>query len=142
MVRTRYTEGDGTIDRARRLRRDSTPAEQALWSVLRGAALDGRKFRRQQRLGPFFGDFVCQAARLVVEADGETHVGEAARARDAQRTAYLEREGYRVLRFSNADILTNLDGVVDAIRAALAPSPSHAPLARGPLPLPQGERGL
>ncbi|WP_077228684.1 endonuclease domain-containing protein [Sphingomonas hengshuiensis] len=142
MSRTRYTEGDGTIDRARQLRRDSTPAEQVLWSVLRGSALDGHKFRRQQRLGPFFGDFVCQAARLVVEADGETHAGEEARQSDARRTAYLEREGYRVLRFSNADIATNLEGVAAVIRAALAPSPSHAPLARGPLPLPRGERGL
>ncbi|PTS80608.1 hypothetical protein DBR17_10630 [Sphingomonas sp. HMWF008] len=136
MANSRYKVGDGTIDRARDLRRNSTPAESKLWSVLRGSALDGHKFRRQQRLGPFFADFVCQAARLVVEIDGETHVGN--EERDARRTAFLEREGYRVLRFSNADVMGNLEGVAEVILSAFGPSPSHA--AHGPLPLPHGER--
>ena len=143
MPSTRYLEGDGTIQRARAFRRDGTPAERKLWSFLRRAQLDGFKFRRQQRLGPFFADFVCHAIRLVIEIDGETHAGLAAEQRDAQRTAFLQHEGYRVIRFSNADILGNAEGVVDAIRASLvsaAPSPSHAAAQRGPLPLPQGER--
>jgi very-short-patch-repair endonuclease len=125
------------------LRRDSTPAERKLWSLLRSAQLDGFKFRRQQRLGPFFADFACQAAKLVIEIDGETHVGVAAEQRDMQRTAFLEREGYRVIRFSNADVMGNAEGVVATIRTSLvppAPSPSHAATQRGPLPLPQGER--
>ena len=138
----RYRAGDGTIERARQLRRDSTPAERKLWSILRGAALDGFKFRRQQRLGPFFGDFVCQAVKLVVEVDGETHAGAQAAGRDALRTAFLEREGYRVIRFANAEVIGNPDGVSEAIRLALAPSPSHAATPRGPLPLPRGERKL
>jgi very-short-patch-repair endonuclease len=140
---TRYLEGDGTIQRARTLRRDGTPAERKLWSFLRGDQLDGFKFRRQQRLGPFFADFVCQAVRLVIEIDGETHAGPAAEQRDAKRTAFLEREGYRVIRFSNADIMGNAEGAVTVIRASLvsaAPSPSRAAAQRGPLPLPQGER--
>ncbi len=70
MPSTRYLEDDETIARARRLRRDSTAAERKLWSILRSAQLDGYKFRRQQRLGAFFGDFVCQAAKLVVEVYG------------------------------------------------------------------------
>ena len=143
MPQTRYEEGDQSILRSRQLRRDSTPAERKLWAVLRGASLDGFKFRRQQRLGPYFGDFVCQSLRLVIEIDGDTHDGARAQARDARRTAFLEHEGYRVIRFTNADVMKNLDGVVGAIRSALqadSPSPSHAATPRGPLPLPQGER--
>ncbi len=137
MTRSRYTVGDGTIERARELRRNATAAETRLWAILRGSALDGRKFHRQQRLGPFYADFVCQAARLVVEIDGETHVGN--EERDAGRTAFLECEGYRVLRFSNADVMENVDGVAQVIRSALEPSPSHLALPGGPLPLPHGE---
>jgi len=138
MTKSRYTVGDGSIERARALRRNATAAETKLWSVLRGGALDGHKFRRQQRLGPFYADFVCQAARLVVEIDGETHVGN--EERDAGRTAFLEREGYRVLRFSNADVMENVEGVAQVICSACEPSPSHPALPGGPLPLPHGER--
>ena len=143
MTETRYKEGDRSVARARQLRRNATPAERELWSILRAGLLDGIKFRRQQRLGPYFGDFVCQSAKLVIEIDGETHVGLIAESRDARRTAFLEYEGYRVVRFTNADVMSNMDGVARAIRSALAmagPSPSHAAAPRGPLPLPQGER--
>ena len=140
MPQTRYKEGDQSIARARELRRNFTPAEHKLWSILRGGALDGFKFRRQQRLGAFFGDFVCQSARLVIEVDGDTHVGPIAESRDARRTAFLEHEGYRVVRFTNVDVMGNLEGVAEAIRSALAPSRSHTAAPRGPLPLPQGER--
>jgi len=143
MAQTRYNEGDQSIARSRKLRRDSTPAERKLWASLRGASLDGFKFRRQQRLGIYFGDFVCQSARLVIEIDGDTHDGAKAQARDARRTAFLEYEGCRVVRFTNAEVMKNLEGVIAIIRSALAsdsPSPSHAAAPRGPLPLPQGER--
>jgi len=140
VTKTRYTEGDGTIERARKLRRESTPAEDKLWSVLRGRGIDGAKFRRQQRFGRFVADFVCHAARLIVEVDGDTHAGDDARRRDARRSAFLEQEGYRVFRVSNTDVMENLEGVADAILAALRPSPSHPALPDGPLPLPQGER--
>ena len=140
MPRTRYAKDDGSIARARELRRNPTPAETKLWSILRGAALDGRKFRRQQRLGPFYGDFVCQAARLVIEVDGETHAR--TEGQDARRPASLEREGYRVLRFTNADVLGNVDGVAATIRAALTPSLSHSATPNGPLPLPHRGEGL
>ncbi|RDE04926.1 endonuclease domain-containing protein [Sphingomonas aracearum] len=135
MAKSRYAVGDGTIDRARELRRDATSAEKLLWQVLRGSALDGHKFRRQQRLGPFYGDFVCQQQRLVVEIDGDMHVHTTEE--DARRTAFLQREGYRVLRFSNAEVLENIDGVAHAIASALAPSPSHPATPGGPLPLPR-----
>ena len=132
MATTRYTEGDGTIERARKLRRESTPAEGRLWSILRGRALANAKFRRQQRFGKFVVDFVCLADRLIVEVDGATHSGETAKVHDASRTAFLEREGYRVLRFSNADVMGNPEGVAEVIRATLRPSPSHPAAPGGP----------
>jgi very-short-patch-repair endonuclease len=140
MPQTRYNEGDQSVTRSRQLRRDFTPAEHKLWALLRGASLDGFKFRRQQRLGIYFGDFVCQSARLVIEVDGGTHEGAEAQAKDERRTAFLEHEGYRVVRFTNADVMKNSDGVAAAIRSVLAsntPSPAH--VAHGH-PLTQGER--
>ena len=141
MTKSRFEIRDGTIDRARRLRREATPAEKKLWSVLRGGAIGGFKFRRQQRLGPFVADFACQSARLVIEIDGDSHAHQIEY--DARRTEFLMREGYRVLRFTNLDVMDNLEGVSRVIELALAgkPSPSHSPMASGPLPLPQGERG-
>ncbi len=141
MPQTRYSEGDQSVARSRRLCRDATPAERKLWDVLRSASLDGFKFRRQQRLGIYFGDFVCQSVRLVIEVDGRTHDGAEAQAKDERRTAFLEHEGYRVVRFTNAEVMKNLDGVVEAVRFALASSdsPSPAPAAQEH-PLPQGER--
>lgn len=133
---------DGTVDRARRLRRDATPAEKKLWAVLRGSALGGYRFCRQQRIGPFVADFACQSAQLVIEVDGDSHALQIDY--DARRTEFLTREGYRVLRFTNGDVMGNLNGVCRAIEFALAdiPSPSHRASPDGPLPLPQGEMGL
>jgi primosomal protein N' (replication factor Y) len=94
-----------------------TDAERRLWSALRGRRLRGYKFRRQHPLGPFVADFACIEHRLVVEADGGQH---AESPDDERRTAWLERRGWRVLRFWNTDILTNIDGVQDVILRALA----------------------
>ncbi|PKP97066.1 MAG: hypothetical protein CVT74_15240 [Alphaproteobacteria bacterium HGW-Alphaproteobacteria-13] len=140
MSNSRFHVRDGTVDRARRLRRDATPAEKKLWAALRNSALGGFKFRRQQRLGPFVADFVCQSARLVIEIDGDSHARQIDY--DARRTEFLAKEGYRVRRFTNRDVMESLEGVCRAIEAALAggPSPSHAAVPRGSLPLPQGER--
>lgn len=142
MTKSRITNDDGTVERARRLRRDATPAEKELWFALRRGGLNGYKFRRQQRLGPFIADFACQSARLVIEVDGDSHAAQIDY--DARRTEFLAREGYRVLRFTNREVMNNLDGVCRVIEAALAdsPSPSHAAAPRRPLPLPQGERGV
>ncbi|HYB57668.1 MAG TPA: endonuclease domain-containing protein, partial [Alphaproteobacteria bacterium] len=88
---------------ARQLRIDMTDAERRLWSALRGRRLEGYKFRRQHPLGPFIVDFACLEHRLVVEADG----GHADSDDDRRRTAWLERRGWRVVRFWNNDILAN-----------------------------------
>ena len=107
---------DITLKRAKALRRQLTPAERKLWSILRNRQLDGAKFRCQQPIGPFVGDFVCQEQRLIVEADGGQHCDSAT---DARRTAFLNGRGYRVVRFWNNEILDNIDGVATAIVASL-----------------------
>jgi very-short-patch-repair endonuclease len=113
-----------TLARAQRLRHELTDAERKLWSVLRNRQLQGAKFRRQQPIGPFIADFVCQNGRLVIEADGGQHSDSLA---DARRTAFLESKGYRVLRFWNNDILNNVDGVAQVIAKALStPHPAQA----------------
>jgi very-short-patch-repair endonuclease len=107
-----------TLVKAQRLRRELTDAERKLWWALRNRQVEGAKFRRQQPIGPFIADFVCQDSRLIIEADRGEHAECPA---DERRTAFLESEGYRVLRFWNKDILNNLDGVIRAIADALSP---------------------
>ncbi len=126
-----------TLATAQLLRRELTKAERKLWSALRNRQLDGAKFRRQQPIGPFIADFVCQEHRLVVEVDGGQHAESKA---DARRTAFLESEGYRVLRFWNNDILGNLDGVAEVIEATL--STPHPAQAAPELPSPSRGEGF
>jgi very-short-patch-repair endonuclease len=121
-----------TISRhASPLRRNGTDAERALWTELRSRRLGGHKFRRQWTIGPYIADFCCLECHLIVEADGGQHTEEA----DADRTAYLRAEGFRIIRFWNNDVLGNLDGVLAAILEALGgpaaedPHPSLLPRA-------------
>jgi very-short-patch-repair endonuclease len=100
-------------NRARELRRDDTRAEARLWNAVRDRRLGGWKWRRQVPQGPFFVDFICVEAGLVVEVDGGQHADQ--QAYDARRTAYLRRLGLRVVRFWNSEVQTNLDGVCRAI---------------------------
>src|SRR6266850_61571 len=86
--------------RAQELRRNMTKTEFRLWSRLRGRQMDGWKFRRQAPIGEFIVDFYCPAAKLVVELNGDSHNNEAQFDRDNRRQAWLESQGYRVLRFS------------------------------------------
>jgi len=109
------------IRRARRLRRDMTPAEKILWRELRGRRFDGFKFRRQQPVGPYFADFFCSALKLIVETDGASHLGK--ETSDARRTAWLSREGYRVLRIWDSELFEQREGVLNRICAACVPSP-------------------
>ena len=104
---------------ARELRRSLTPAEQALWRALQGRRLAGLKFRRQHAVGPFVLDFYCPSAKLVVEVDGPIHDTRAEQ--DAARTEHMQAFGYRVLRFRNEEVLTNLDVVLERIAQEAAP---------------------
>jgi len=109
-------------DFAKQLRRNMTPEEWRLWHAVKAKRLAGAKFRRQVPIGPYVADFVCAAARLIIEIDGSQH-GERIEA-DAERTRYLEEMGYRVLRFWNNEVASNLDGVIRSIENALKQSPT------------------
>jgi len=112
---------DRTKSRARRLRREMTDAERRLWSRLRDQRLEGWIFRRQHPVPPYVADFACVDAHVIIEVDGGQH---AESSRDATRDEFMEREGWRVLRFWNNDVLANTEGVLQQILAALAPTPT------------------
>ena len=109
------------------MRRELTGPELKLWLELRAKRFEGAKFRRQVVIGYYIVDFACRSPRmLVVEVDGDTHAER--RAYDETRSRFLEQRGYRVIRFTNSDVMTNLDGVLFAIAAALATPPLPNPL--------------
>jgi very-short-patch-repair endonuclease len=111
---------------AKALRRSMTDAERLIWMHLRAGRFGEWKFRRQVPLGPYVVDFVCFRARLVVELDGGQHVERADY--DSARTAWLDANGFRVIRFWNHDALLRTDDVLAAIWDVLSPSPQ--PLSR------------
>jgi very-short-patch-repair endonuclease len=122
--------------RARELRRNTTEAERRLWYQLRQRQIGGRRFRRQVPLGPYIVDFACLSERLIVELDGGQHNEDAHAAGDAQRTAWLNAQGFRVLRFWNNDIFQNMDWVWSTIAASL----DERGITPHPNPPPQGGR--
>ena len=101
--------------RRRELRRGLTIAEARLWNHLKNRKLRGRKFRRQDSVGPYILDFYCPGERLAVELDGAAHDHEAAQDRDSRRTLFLEKAGIRVVRFENCEVIENLEGVLEII---------------------------
>ena len=115
-----------SLERARKLRRDMTDAERALWRLLRDRRLEGWRFRRQEPIDHYIVDFVCFEARLVVEVDGGQHANSES---DELRDAHLQAQGFRVLRFWNNEVLSNADYVYRAIVAAL---PRYAPAGAAP----------
>jgi very-short-patch-repair endonuclease len=117
---------------AQELRKSSTDAESRLWLRLKNRNLGGFKFRRQHPIPPYIVDFVCLERKLIVELDGGQHAGQIDR--DAERTAYLESRGFRVIRYWNNDTLTQTEIVLDDIlRQLSAPHPNPLPAsgARG-----------
>jgi very-short-patch-repair endonuclease len=105
--------------RARDLRQNQTEAERLLWRRLRGRALGGYKFARQEPIGPYLADLVCREERFIVEIDGATPSTDEERRRDAQRAAFLGERGYRIARFVNDEVYSNIEGVLETILAAL-----------------------
>ena len=103
---------------ARRLRKKLTPAEALMWWRLR-RDFDGWRFRRQHPIGTYIADFACIEARLVIEIDGATHGTVEERAYDERRTRYIEAGDWRVIRFSNDEVVANRDGVRETIFRAL-----------------------
>ena len=118
-----------------------TEAEQKLWRYLRQLPRGSSHFRRQATIGPYFADFACHTQRLVIEVDGGQHNGDRHAARDADRTAYLQAHGYRVLRFWNHDVLCNIEGVMTVIYQAISDS-STRPTPDPSPPLPRVKPGV
>jgi very-short-patch-repair endonuclease len=105
---------------ARVLRKNSTDAERILWSELRDHRLNGAGFRRQVPIKNYIADFICHAAKLVIELDGGQHFSDQAEQADAARSAVIEAKGFHVLRFSNHEVMTNRAGVLETIATAIA----------------------
>ncbi len=122
-----------SLERARELRQRSTDSERRLWHWLRNRQIDGVKFRRQVPIGNYVVDFVAADRRLIVEIDGGQHVLQ--EEYDRRRTSWLEEQGYRVIRFWSNEVLTNTEGVIEAISTALKLRPPHP----DPLPPSGGE---
>lgn len=106
-------------DLAKRLRREATPSEAALWEALRGRRLGGFKFRRQQPLNGYIVDFYCEVKDLAVEVDGSIHDDAAARDRDALRESHINAVGVKVIRFSDIEVLHELPKVLTKLLEAL-----------------------
>jgi very-short-patch-repair endonuclease len=126
-------------ERARRLRKNMTDAERALWRYLRLRQLDGHKFRRQVRIGPYIADFACLKAMLVVEVDGGQHAD--ARAYDTRRDDFMRGQGYQILRFWNNEVLGNMDGVWQMIVSEITHVEPCGVTPHPDLP-PQGGKGF
>ena len=122
---------------ARALRKRLTDAERLLWRHLRNRELGGWKFRRQYPVGPFIVDFICVEKNVVIEVDGGQHAED--EESDLQRSAYLNKMGYRVCRFWNNQVLQETEGVLEAIFAILTEGQQNSPSPQ-PSP-PSGERG-
>ena len=124
----RFHVGD-TIAVARALRQSMTPAETVLWNCLRRVRLSRSHFRRQTPIGPYIVDFACRAAKLVVEVDGSAHDSSDACERDAQRDRWLADNGFRVLRFTNAEVVAHPARIQEIVVAE-----AEARLLRRPTP--------
>jgi very-short-patch-repair endonuclease len=107
------------ISFARRLRREPTAAERRFWALLEPWRLSGWHWRRQAPIGPYVVDFCCKRVGLVVEIDGDSHYEAAEIMHDARRTAWLAEQGFRVLRFTNDDVLEGAEGVFAVMRRVL-----------------------
>jgi very-short-patch-repair endonuclease len=123
------------FNRARELRRNMTDVERFVWSRLRGRRFAGCKFRRQMPLGRYIVDFVCLDCRLIVELDGGQHAEQVQY--DVARTAWLNGQGFEVLRFWNHEVWEDWEVIEEVIWRRLQADKTPSP----PTPLPQGERG-
>jgi very-short-patch-repair endonuclease len=106
--------------RAKQLRKAMTRAETLLWRYLKANRVDGLGFRRQAPIRNYIVDFACFSAKLIVELDGETHDFEERQKADQSRDTFFVSEGFQVLRFTNEQVMSNLEGVVEVIRQTAA----------------------
>jgi very-short-patch-repair endonuclease len=113
--------------RAKQLRQTMTRAETLLWRHLKANRLDGLGFRRQTPIRNYIADFICMSAKLVIELDGESHDFEERQKADQNRDAFFVGEGFQVLRFTNDQVTSNLEGVVEMIGQATSTGASGSP---------------
>jgi len=111
--------------RAKSLRNEATPAERQLWKYLSKRQVCGYKFSRQMPVGPYYADFLCRELGLIIEIDGYSH--ETQQSNDVRRTHDLVDHGYRVIRFTNDDVLSNVEGVIRQIELTIATMPTPNP---------------
>lgn len=130
-----------SIDRARNLRANATPPERAMWRLLKPFRDQGFHFRRQAQIGSYYADFACHHAKLVIEVDGDTHAVGDGPERDVTRDKYLRGRGFEVLRFSNADVVRNPEGVFEMIETMLAKISSLGAQGATPTPDPSPQGG-
>ncbi|HEX4695657.1 endonuclease domain-containing protein [Sphingomonas sp.] len=109
--------GEEPLKFQRGMRHNPTGPEKRLWSALRNRQVAGAKFRKQVWLGRYLVDFFCAEAGLAIEVDGDSHAHQ--QDYDEQRTAWLSSEGFRMVRFSNDDVMRNLEGVVFTVQQSL-----------------------
>ena len=119
--------------RAKQLRQTMTPAETLLWRYLKADRIDGLGFRRQIPIRNYIVDFACYSARLIIELDGSSHDFAERQSADQNRDAFFVSEGFQVLRFTNEQVMSNLEGVVEFIRQAASSRATGSPPS---LPLP------
>jgi very-short-patch-repair endonuclease len=124
------------VDCSRHLRKNQTDAEKKLWQVIRNRGLSGVKFRRQLPLDKYILDFYSPELKLCIEADGGQHYTYEGKQKDEIRTKTLCDLGIQILRFSDRDILLNIEGVCEVIQKAIENNPPHLN------PLPDGERKI
>jgi very-short-patch-repair endonuclease len=129
------------ITYAKKMRREMTEPEIRIWLKLRARRFGEIKFRKHKVVGRYIVDFSSNDPKLVIEIDGDTHAGR--EVYDAIRTQFLEEQGYRVIRFSNRDVMDNLDGVLETVTVVVAEmTPPLLPPQSGSLLSPEGERAL
>jgi very-short-patch-repair endonuclease len=133
-METRHRIYPPILQCAREMRHPQTPAEAALWRVLRNRNLK-YKFRRQHPIDRFIIDFYCAQAKLCIEVDGDSHFEPEQQEYDAARAAYLEQLGYKVIRFTNHDVRDNINAVlheiVETVESILNPPPSFQEESQG-----------
>ncbi len=122
-------------ERAKAMRKGMSEPETRMWLALRAERFESTKFRRQKVIGDFIADFAANDPQLVIEIDGDSHAGQ--EADDAARTRFLEAKGYRVIRFTNDDVITNLEGVLVRLGEVIADLRNSSPF---PSLSPEGER--
>jgi very-short-patch-repair endonuclease len=121
--------------RAKAMRKEMSEPETRMWLALRAERFEAVKFRRQKVIGEYIADFAANDPKLVIELDGDSHVGR--EEYDVFRTRYLESKGYTVIRFTNSDVKTNMEGVLERLNEVIVQLRASSPL---PTLSPEGER--